>query len=269
MRSTDSHGKAIVTVQRHASSNLHVYLIFILFQLAASVCFAGGGERVLHFPADRSLGSVMIRDANIDRNIEEFAHWTTKADMSWVRLCEAQGEVRIPAGKLVQLKVAAKNLKNIDGLKGLGADDLHMIWLYGDGDKRQLPDDRCMEHISHMTGLKELRIRSTRITSRGLFMIKDLQQLERLWLGEHITDSGMRVVANLKSLKYLYMKNSQITNNGLAVICKSLSLEELEIHRSRVTDEGLAHLAKIRTLKYLMLSGDNFTDAGMAHVKNI
>lgn len=224
--------------------------------------------RILHFPRDCSLGSVMVRDANVGRDIKTFHFWTGTGD-NWERLCEAKGDVRVPAGKAVKLLVYSKNLRNIDRLKAIRANDLYSLHFYGDLDPRKMPDDRCMEHISHLTGLKELRIKNTRITSRGLFKIRNLQQLERLWLGEGITNTGMRVVGSLKSLKYLYLTKSPITNIGIAKLCETLSLEELAINDCRVDDEGLKHLAGMDTLKYLMLSGDNFTDAGTEHVKNI
>ena len=241
------------------------------------VCSAAGSDRVLHFPADCSLGSVMIRDANVSRDIKTFQHQGRTGD-NWERLCDARGDVRVPDGKAVQLVVYSKNLKNIDRLKALGSDDLYSLRFKGDTNPPKRPDNRCMEHVSHLTGLKELHIGWTNITSSGLVKIKNFQQLEQLWLGKGTTDAGMRIVARLKSLKYLYLKMSGVTNVGIGKICGSLSLEELAINNCRVDDDGLRHLAGMGTLKqlghsgtlkYLLLSGDNFTDAGMEHVKNI
>jgi len=84
-----------------------------------------------------------------------------------------------------------------------------------------------------------------------------------------VFEAWLAEIAQIQSLKGLYLRESRITNAGLAHLAKLTSLEELALGQGRMTNAGLAHLAKLRSLRYLMLSGKNFTDAGMVHLKSI
>ncbi|MBW8034243.1 MAG: hypothetical protein FVQ79_00830 [Planctomycetes bacterium] len=225
-------------------------------------------ERILHFPADRSVGKVFVQDANIRREIKSFHYWTNDGQ-EWEYYCPAKGNVRIPAGKQVKFITNWNRKPDPEDLAKLAPDDLHSLTLQCGGNKRFRADNSYMKSVGRLTGLKVLDIYDSNVTSRGLFEIRKLGELQRLSLGEGITNSGMRVVANLKSLKALYLNGCRITDLGLAKVCENLSLAELALSGEKLSDEGLAHLSKIRTLEYLMLSGNNFTDAGMAHLKNV
>jgi len=224
--------------------------------------------RVLHFPQDQSVGKVFVQDVNVRREIDSFFYWTNDG-YEWDYHCPAKGNVRIPAGKLVKFITGWYRKPDPEDLAKLRPDDLHSLVVQCGLDKKLRADNSYMESVERLTGLKVLDISDSNITSRGLFKIPRLGELERLSLGEGITNSGMRVVANLKSLKALYLKGCRITDIGLEKICEDSSLAELALSGKKLSNEGLAHLRKIGTLKYLMIEGDNFTDAGMAHLKNV
>lgn len=245
----------------------HIATVYVLLA-SLSVCAYGQGGKVLHFPADRSVGKVFIQNASIQREIKSFHYWTNDGN-EWEYHCPAKGDVRIGAGKQVKLITNWNRKPDPKDLAKLGPDDLHSLTLQCGRDKRFRSDNSYLKSVGRLTGLKVLDISDSNITSRGLFEIRGLEQLERLSLGERITNSGMRVVANLKSLKALYLKGCRITDLGLAKICENVSLTELALSGKKLSNEALAHLRKIGTLKYLMLSGNNFTDAGMAHLKNV
>ncbi len=235
---------------------------------ALSVCAYGQGGKVLHFPADRSVGKIYIQDADFRREIKSFFYWTDDGE-KWEYYCPAKGSVRIPAGKVVKLITNWNRKPEPEDLSKLKPDDLYSLVVQCGMDKRLRAGDSYIESVGRLTGLKALDIDDSNVTSRGLFKIRKLEGLERLSLGERISNSGMRVVVSFKSLKGLYLKACRITDIGLAKICENLSLEELALSGKKLSDEGLAHLAKIGTLKYLMLSGNNFTDEGVAHLKNV
>ena len=46
-----------------AAGKMHLYIIAAILHCAASVCSAAGGGRVLHFPADRTVGQVFVMDS--------------------------------------------------------------------------------------------------------------------------------------------------------------------------------------------------------------
>ena len=223
-----------------------------------------GEGRVLHFPPDRFVGKIYLQDADFQKETKTFFCWIPDYE-KWDCYCTAKGDVRIPTGKRVKLITNWNRKPDPEDLAKLQPDDLHALVLQG----RLRADDLYMDAVGRLTGLKVLDISYPNFMSRGLYKIRKLTELEELSLGEGITDSGMPVVASLKSLKGLHFSNSSITDAGLAKVCENLSLEELSLFGKKLSNEGLAHLAGMGTLKYLRLDGDNFTDAGMAHLKDV
>lgn len=251
-----------------AAGNMRLYIVTVILQCAACVCLGAGGDKVLHFPADRNVGKIFVQDDNVRREIRRFYYWTDDGE-EWEYYCSAKGAVRIPAGKLVKF-ITNWNSKPVpEDLAKLKPDDLHSLVVQCGLDKRARASNGYMTSVGRLTGLKVLDIYDSNINSRGLYEIRGLEQLERLSLGEGITNAGMRVVANLKSLKGLHLKGCRITDVGLGKICKNLLLEELALSGKKLSNEGLAHLSKISTLRYLLLGGNNFTDDGMAYLKDV
>jgi len=236
--------------------------------------------RILHFPTDRSLGTVYIRDASVRREIETFHHWIDGTHDRWETLGEAQGDVSIPAGQIVKLRVSVAGWKNPSPLARLTADDIDKLVIDGLGASREEGEahgifrtdsagDAIMPHLAHLTGLKELNLSLTFVTGTGLRHIEKMKSLECLSLPRNVSDAGMNHVAKLTGLKRLYSKENNITSRGLASLAVLRELEELELGCNRMEDDGLVHLKQFPRLQYLMLWGKGFTPAAMVHVKEI
>jgi len=224
--------------------------------------------RVVHFPADRSLGKLMMQDVTRARHTDTFYYWEGDAD--WEYLSQALGNVGVPAGKRLWLVIYNQSeWSDLSPLSNLRPDDIYKLSLSGSYEGGPRPGDRCMAHIGSLTGLKVLDLNMTDITARGMKHIEKLKSLERLTLPMPTNNAGLAHVAKLESLKALYFKQNKVTNAGLAHLEKLKSLEELELGGEKISDKGLIHLAELPRLRYLMLWGENFSDAGMAHLKNI
>ncbi len=224
------------------------------------------GARTVHFPPYRSLGALYVQDAGARRVIETFYHWINGT--SWEYFDEAVGDVVVPAGKRLRLTVSPEGWQDLSPLSKLRPDDLYhlaFLMLPPPGPK---PDDRCMPHIAHLTGLKELHIWETDITDSGMRYITNLKSLEYLVL-PNISNAGLVYATQLTSLKGLYFKNNSLTNTGLAQLANLKSLEELELGGGQLGDAGLVHLANLPKLSYLLLWGKGFTEAGLVHLANI
>jgi Leucine-rich repeat (LRR) protein len=230
--------------------------------------FQAGG-RTLHFPADRLLGTLNIQDVNTPRYIDTFFYWTTQEDTEWKYLAQAKGDVAIPPGKRLALSVNQSGWKDLSPLSNIGPNDLYSLSIYGPYEGGPLPDDKCMPHIAHLTGLKVLYLANTAISAEGLKFIKGLKSLERLSISKQLTDDGLAEIAQLPSLNALYINESRLTDAGLVHLAELKSLEELDIGNGRMSNAGLAHLAKLGSLRYLMLAGKNFTDDGLIYIKDI
>ena len=226
-------------------------------------------ERVVHFPADRTLGKLMIQDENLERQIKKFFHWTESGDTEWDYLGQARGDVTVPAGKRLALYVARTAWKDLSPLFSLDPDDLHMLSIYGPFQGRTLPDDRCMPYIAHLTGLKVLSLENATISPKGAQSLKYLKNLERLALSKGVTNQTLAQIAQLPSLKALYLNDNRLKNTGLAHLQKLKDLEELSLSGKNLNDEALIHLEKLPSLTYLMLQGETFTDSAMAHLKKV
>jgi len=224
-------------------------------------------ERIVHFPPDRSLGKLFVRDRDFVRQVDTSIYWVDK--VKWQYFAEARGNVKIPVGKRVRLQISSPDAwQDLSPLKFLRPDDLYRLDIYGSFTGGPRPDDRCMQHIAALTGLKVLELRYTDITGRGIKAIEGLESLERLTLPERIDNAGMVQVAKLKSLKGLYWNENRVTNRGLRHLIELTSLEELALGGDHIGNSGLVHVAKLPHLRYLMLWGKNFTDDGMVCLQN-
>jgi hypothetical protein len=214
------------------------------------------------------VGQLYVRDEGADRKLTYYFHWTGIDGPYWEYFCEAQGDVRVPAGKRLRLTVNVDSWHDLSWLTKLQPDDL-----YGLGfvivSNRVRPGDARLKPVTHLTGLKELSLAGTDITDWGMRMLASFLSLEELDLNVRVTDQGMVHVAQLKSLKRLYFPpGTKVTSAGLQHISKLTSLEELYLGQG-IGDAGLAHLRGLPHLKYLALYGPGFTDAGMVYVKEI
>ena len=227
--------------------------------------------RVLHFPKERSLGQLMIRDSNVVRDIKTFHYWVRNSD--WEYFGKAQGDVKIPKGKNVRLILYSwtwQNPQTLSVLKQLQPNDIYSLTLSpGWSPEGKSPSHECMPYVAHLRGLRVLNLAGADITSQGLKYITELKSLEQLYAPSGLTNEGLTEIVRLSTLKALYIKNHNLTNTDLAHLAKLPLLEELDLAGTgRVNDAGLAHLANAPHLRYLMLHGETFTDAGIAHLKN-
>jgi len=106
---------------------VEVFIVFI-YGFIATVSAQNSQSRILHFPADRSLGRITVLDAGIKREITHFSHWI---DGTWngesETLGEAQGDVLIPAHKIVALTVNKHAIRDLSPLLKLRGDDLYKL----------------------------------------------------------------------------------------------------------------------------------------------
>ena len=232
---------------------------------------AQGQARVVHFPADRSLGRLMIQDANSTRELTYWFHWTGNGESPHEYLREAQGDVHVPADKRLCLQISSEAVHDLSALERLGPDDLYSICCPSVPPGQGPPRYKFMQHITHLTGLKHLVLDESPVSDADMQHITSLRSLEYLSLPDQITDAGLLHVARLPSLKGFYIAGgkSRISDETLRYISKIPSLEELYLRGEYMTDTGLAHLRNLPNLKYLCLYGSKFTDAGCVHIKEI
>ena len=237
--------------------------------------------RVLHFPADRAIGAVYVRDRG-DYDISE--SW-----QAFTELAEARGDVVVARNSQIRLDINVGASKDLSPLDRLPTEDVVMISLLNtevdDDGLRHIArftslealwlsgtqvTDEGLRHLTGLDSLRSLRLSSTDIGDAGLAHLVSLPALESLSLRRtRVTDAGLPHLARLKSLKSLGLGYTDITDAGLFHLKGLKQLQWLQFWENPITDDGLAHLADLTELRYLTLMGTGITDRGLANLKNM
>ncbi|MDH4239608.1 MAG: hypothetical protein OEW48_08605 [Phycisphaerae bacterium] len=232
-----------------------------------------GQALVVHFPSERSVGRVFIQDVGRIRKITDFFHWGDPTE--WEYLCEAKGEVHVPAGKRLSLAVNQTARRDLSWLSHLRPDDLYKLGFTPSSGSLQNTfrlTNGHMRHIAHLTGLKSLSLKWAVISDKDMEYIRYLKSLEYIEPPSRLTDGCLALIAEIPTLKGLYLfvkQGSSITNKSLRHLSNLTSLEELYISGDRIGDAGLIHLRGLPNLQYILLCSSRFTDDGLVHLKEI
>lgn len=82
-----------------------------------------------------------------------------------------------------------------------------------------------------------------------------------------VTDADLQLLMPLKTqLLWLNLGRTTVTNEGLKIIAQLSSLRQLHLGYTSVNDDGLKQLASLAQLRYLNLVGTPITDKGLAHL---
>jgi len=153
--------------------------------------------RVIRFPADRSYGTLYVR------NISSMDY------RDWQWLGTARGVKEVFLGKAVRLDVKGGEGCGLDFLESLQPEDLQALFLSDIGDS-------ALAHVAHLTGLQELCLSNTTISGEGLAHIAPLVGLKRVYIYHTaIGDQGFRSLIRLKGLKWLTCSGTEISEEGL------------------------------------------------------
>ncbi len=235
------------------------------------VSFAGAlpaEERVLHFPADRSLGKVVVCEPVPEEPLQGFFYWIRGE--RWRYWADARGDVMVPVDQWIGLRIERREAwSDLSPLRDLRADDLYLLGVHGSSAAGAKPGDGCMQYIAHLSGLRVLDLSQTNVTSAGMKWVPRLQHLRRLIAPDRMDDAGLAHAAKLPALTGLYLRENRATNAGLRHLAGLQSLEELALGGGQIMNEGLAHLASLPRLRYLLLHGDGFSDWAFVHLKNV
>ena len=96
--------------------------IVIAFLFFVPFVFPEAQERIVHFPKDKSMGTLLVLDMNdVD----------TSGYDDWQPLCEATGDVKVPQEKVLRLDLDKKTGDDLSALSKLEPDDLTMLFCRG------------------------------------------------------------------------------------------------------------------------------------------
>lgn len=231
-----------------------IFVIICVFWYKPAIS-AEAQERIVHFPRERSVGLLYVPDAN---------RFDKYANIEWVLLCEAKGDVKVPAGRELKLDWSKEAGCDLSALSKLNPDDLDTLDIGG----VEIEDDQ-FRHISHLTGLQELGLWYTRILGTGLKHLANLKSLKILYLpGTEVGDNELAYLSDLPSLENLNLAGTPTNDPGMIHIGKITSLKVLILSRG-VGDEGLSHLSCLTSLRSLTVQNPAVSDEGIAHLADM
>jgi hypothetical protein len=106
------------------------------------------------------------------------------------------------------------------------------------------------------------------ITDERLRIVAQLKELRFLQLrSTKVTDAGTKHLRGLTLLEGLDLSNTKITDNGLADLTRLENLRSLQLQHTAITDSGLKYLTGLHRLEDLFLQHTSVTDAGIARLK--
>lgn len=236
--------------------------------------------RVLHLPADRSLGNLRVQDGQPSFKSEFYLD--RRSSRQWRTLGPAKGRVTVPAGQRIWLAVsAAAALQDLSPLSKLGPNDLEELSISGWGVPGLNADNAILPHIGHLTGLESLALDQVQISEHGLAHLQGFTALRHLSIkvaqgplgqeaeAEGLTDACLEQLAPLRSLETLVLSTPKISDAGLAALAKLPHLQELELWSADIPDAGWAHLQKTPGLRLLRLGGSALSDASLEPISGI
>ena len=130
--------------------------------------------------------------------------------------------------------------------------------------------DAGLEHISKLSGLRELSLEDTGITGVGLAYLERLSDLTTLDFSETpVGDRALEHLRGMNKLQILNLSATAVTDSGLEHLARLTALEILRLNRTLVTGAGLEHVAGLENLNELWLIEARVTDEGLSHIKGL
>ena len=147
---------------------------------------------------------------------------------------------------------------DLSALRSLKPDDLWGVMILDrDGGDSMLPQ------LTHLTGLRMLRLRDANITSQGLMALAPLRNLKILDLSGGRLDDQATYLSQLPSLETLSIAGLNFTDAVLAHVAKMPAIKHLALVYAGIGDDGVAHLQNSSTLESILFWKSFVTDKGI------
>ncbi len=123
--------------------------------------------------------------------------------------------------------------------------------------RTMVPGERDLEYTAAIAGATFGDAELQKLGSVG----KDLVWLDLSRTG--VTDGGLKVLAQLPSLKHLDLRGTAVGDDGVRALDGLHDLEALSLYGTRVTDAGLKALQGLPSLRRVYVGGTRVTKAGL------
>jgi serine/threonine protein kinase len=127
--------------------------------------------------------------------------------------------------------------------------------------------DRDVARLSGLSQLRSLDLRKNPLTDRSIQLLANHRSLRWLYLGQtKISDQGLSRLSALSKLESLGLEETKITDVGFCQIQGLRALRELRLGMTSIHDESLEHLKQFPSLVRLDLYRTAITNAGLKHL---
>ena len=180
---------------------------------------------------------------------------------------QQQLELLSALGELRELSITAPltddGLVPLGSLRQLERLELSCGGMWGRGGVTSF-SDAGVAHLSRLTRLKQLAIRSPPVTGATLGQLEALPHIEALSLAmSGIDNAGMEQLAAAASLTNLDLNRTTISDAGVAHLAGLDRLRALDLSYTAVGDDAMAVLNPEVQLRVLNLAGTSTTDMGL------
>jgi beta-lactamase regulating signal transducer with metallopeptidase domain len=226
---------------------------------------SSAGTRTIHFPSDRSMGTLSIFTQPSPRRYRLGPEYNALAE--WRHFSQAKGDVVVPEGARVRLVVAHAAKHDLSPLSELDPDDLYGLHI--SCPEGMDADRSIMPYLSGLTGLRELSLYKCNISGIGARHIANLRKLEYLWISaERLDGAVLTHFGGLTSLEVLALQ-AAVTDRELRQLTTLTSLRELALSVPLLHGPGLENLSLLPSLEFLILQGNGFSDDGLRYLKDL
>lgn len=155
--------------------------------------------------------------------------------------------------------VGSNGLKNLLGMSGLRYLQLQYTEM----------NDVGMIYVSKLPNLSFLEISDTSVSDGGFMRLHALKQLKELGAENlNISDASLGALKDLNELRMLHLGgNFKITDAGVAVLAELGSLEYLDLFETNISDNSIPSIAKLKNLKGLGVTKSRMSRAGVEKLR--
>lgn len=199
---------------------------------------------ILNFPEGYSLGELYLVKRTAKSNDSEPGTLTHSP---------ARGKLRFPAGTRTILKVSYDGARHLSDLTKLDPNGL-----FGINMKRLEVTDDDMKYVAKLTGLKHIELEGTDITSKGIFNLEPLKNLQFLGADKTmIRGDAMKSIAKHPMMENLVIGHNDLDDDNLKYLVALKYVTNLQVDNIHLSNKGLAHVLKLPELTVLKISGNN------------
>lgn len=219
-------------------------LLIVLLCSLPTLCSAKYSERVLQFPANYSVGRLVV----LRTGPESYGRCKGKL------LAEARGLVKLPSDRLIKFEPSAVFYRHPQCLLKLPANAFDFIELrfMAMTDEESSLSDPTIPFVRRISGLKGIDIEGSEITDKGLSQLGAMPELQYLAAGNgFITGSCLPHLIGCKKLESLRFGSALVNNDDLRYLQNFPRLTQLGLTNVNLSLRGLEHVSKCGAINNL------------------